>query len=486
MHDPKFEKAVQRKMEELEFVPSESVWENIEMAVTPRVRRRAVALYWWFLVPGLLLLGGGTILYKSFGSRVAVNTRVGVQPQPAQGAGGAANQAGGSASQAGGAGVAANQAGGATNLSRATASNAGGGVTRRGSRVPVGSMETGGATGSGRPTGTGGATGTSAVKEREGSIDGSGAKPNGGLTAAGNTTVSGGAGVAEGRQHYNYRPGLISCYASSLGIRGPRLPAGVNKTAVGGIKKPDRSWQAGFTGGIGFSSFNESLLDRISVVSTASTFNALAPTSANRNASNYGASKDYVSNIQPDLSFYAGVFAQKPLSSRWSVSVGLNMHYYSSRIRVGQQVNYYVPSTSSLISVPAALSAIQPYPSYSTGDDQAFINRYYYLEVPASVEWRINRSRVLPLFWRGGVVLSELMGSNALYYNNQSGVYLKDNGVINHTQLSFSSGLMAALPFRNIRIQAGPEFQYGVTNLLKTASGSGHLFYGGMRLAFMR
>jgi hypothetical protein len=84
------------------------------------------------------------------------------------------------------------------------------------------------------------------------------------------------------------------------------------------------------------------------------------------------------------------------------------------------------------------------------------------------------------------VVLSELMGSNALYYNNQSGVYLKDNGVINHTQLSFSSGLMAALPFRNIRIQAGPEFQYGLTDLLKTASGSGHLFYGGMRLAVMR
>jgi Outer membrane protein beta-barrel domain len=309
------------------------------------------------------------------------------------------------------------------------------------------------------------------------------------LTGASRLTGASGVterGVGESRQPYHYRPGLISCYASSLGIRGPRLPAGGNNTAVGGIKKPDRSWQAGFTGGIGFSSFNESLLDRISVVSTTSTFNALAPTSANRNAGNNGASKDYISNIQPDLSIYAGVFAQKPLSSRWSVSVGLNMHYYSSRIRVGQQVNYYVPATSSLISVPAALSAIQPYPSYSTGDDQAFINRYYYLEVPASVEWRINRSRVLPLFWRGGVVLSELMGSNALYYNNQSGVYLKDNGVINHTQLSFSSGLMAALPFRKIRIQAGPEFQYGVTNLLKTASGSGHLFYGGMRLAFMR
>lgn len=470
MHDPKFEKAVERKMEELEFVPSESVWENIEMAVTPRVRRRAVALYWWFLVPGLLLLGAGTLLYKSFGPRVAVNTRVGVQPQPAGGPGGAAGRVG----------AAASQVGGATNLGGAAASNAGGGVTRRESRGAAGSMETGRSTGTSEVTKSGGEAASGGKTARGGETVTSGS------TNAGNTTVSGGAAVGEGRQQYNYRPGLISCSVASLGIQGPRLPAGATKTAVGGIKKPDRSWQAGFTGGIGFSSFNESILDRISVVSTANTLSALAPSSVNRNVSNYGASKNYISNIQPDLSFYAGVFAQKPLSSRWSVSVGLNMHYYSSRIRVGQQVNYYVPATSSLILVPAALSAIQPYPSYSTGDDQAFINRYYYLEVPASVEWRINRSRVLPLFWRGGVVLSELMGSNALYYNDQSGVYLKDNGVIHHTQLSFSSGLMAALPFRNIRIQAGPEFQYGVTNLLKTSSGSGHLFYGGMRLAVMR
>jgi hypothetical protein len=151
---------------------------------------------------------------------------------------------------------------------------------------------------------------------------------------------------------------------------------------VAGIKKPDRSWQAGFTGGIGFSSFNESLLDRISVVSTGNSYSA-AVLPASNVARNNGAGKNYISNVQPDLSFYAGVFAQKPISSRWSVSVGLNMHYYSSRIRVGQQVNYYVPATSSLISVPAALSAIQPYPSYSMGNDQAFTNRYYYLEVPA-------------------------------------------------------------------------------------------------------
>jgi len=482
MHDPKFEKAVQRKMEELEFVPSESVWENIEMAVTPRVRRRTVALYWWFLVPGLLLLGAGTMLYKgAFAPRVAVNTRVGVQPaggsntlgqHPAGGSGAATSGAGGLA--AGQGSVSTGERAAAGGLDGAGGLATGRGLVNTGERATrQGSRGTEGSGGTGGPDGTEGSGGT------DRSIG------TGGATNAGKPAVSGNTGVGEGRQPYNYRPGLISCSVAALGIRGPRLSTGPASTAMTGIKKPDRSWQAGFTGGVGISSFNESLLDRITVVSAANTYNAFAQ-SVSRNASNYGASKNYISNIQPDLSFYAGVFAQKPLSSRWSVSVGLNLHYYSSRIRVGQQVNYSVPSTASLIAVPAALSAIQPYPSYSMGDDQAFINRYYYLEVPASVEWRINRSRVLPLFWRGGIVLSELMGSNALYYNDQSGVYLKDKGVINHTQLSFSSGLMAGLPFRKVRIQAGPEFQYGVTNLLKTSAGNGHLFYGGLRLAVMR
>jgi hypothetical protein len=476
----------------LEFVPSESVWENIEMAVTPRVRRRAVALYWWFLVPGLLLLGGGTLLYKmAIAPRVAVNARVGVQPAGVRDANGSTGSALTPAESSGAGGLATERgsasAGGST-AGQGLAST-GGGPAGRGSNGARGL-----ATGS-ESSGAEGSSGTKRMTRSGESTGTSGSTGSGGLTNTGNLTVTGITSVDEalalpteqkantGRQPYTYRPGLINCSVASLGIRGPRLPAGANNTAVTGLKKPQRPWQAGFTGGVGFSSFNESLLDRITVVSASNTYMALP---VSNSARNYGGTKNYISDIQPDLAFFAGVFAQKQLSSRWSVSVGLNMHYYSSRMRIGQQVNYFVPSTASLIAVPAALSAIQPYPSYSMGDDQVFINRYYYLEVPASVEWRINRSRVLPLFWRGGIVLSELMGSNALYYNNQSGVYLKDNGVISHTQLSLSSGLMAGLPFRKVRIQAGPEFQYGVTNLLKTAAGNGHLFYGGIRLAVMR
>jgi hypothetical protein len=90
------------------------------------------------------------------------------------------------------------------------------------------------------------------------------------------------------------------------------------------------------------------------------------------------------------------------------------------------------------------------------------------------------------VFWRGGVVLSYLMSSNGLYYDNSSGTYEKDNGLVRRIQGSVNSGLMVGLPVRGVQIQAGPEVQYALTSLLTTASGGGHMMYGGVRVALMR
>lgn len=457
MHDPKFEKTVQRKMEELEFVPSETVWENIEMAVTPRIRRRAVAMYWWLLVPTLFLAGAGGVMYKrSLTATVAVNTPAADKSKEV-----ARDRSGRDPSAIG------NQAGALAAQRRSGLQRTTGTQPTTGTQLMNGTQ---------RVTGAQPMNGTQRVSAAEPTSD-----------AGGSAAEQTGTAKNTARQSYVYRPGLISSLVSSCGIKGPRLATGARSTAVAGIQTPRRPWVAGFTGGAGFSSFNESLSSRNSIIASS-----LGAMNVSRNATNgtgsanYGGSKKYTSAIEPDFSFFAGIFAQKTLSSRWSVNLGLNVHYFSSRVHIGQEVNYSVPSAFSLIAAPVAFAAVQPYPSYSAGDEQIFTNRYYYLEMPVAMEWRLNRSRVLPMFLRGGAVLSRLMGSNALYYNDQSGVYLKDNGVISHTQLSFSSALMVGLPFKNIRVQAGPEFQYGVTNLFNATAANGHLFFGGMRLAVMR
>ena len=152
-------------------------------------------------------------------------------------------------------------------------------------------------------------------------------------------------------------------------------------------------------------------------------------------------------------------------------------------MKVGQEVGGYTPATGSLI-VSSAAAPIQTYPYYTTGEGQSFTNRYYFLEIPASLQWQLNHSRVMPLFWEGGVSLSYLMSSNALYYDPNYGIYFKNGNVTNRAQVSLSTSLMMGLPLGGgTRLQVGPQVQYGLSSLLQTESGgTRHLYYGGIRI----
>ena len=498
MHDPKFEKAVQDKMEKLEFIPSDSVWENIELAVAPRRRRRAEPVFFWFLLAGLLLAGAGTAIYLRQDTRsVAKNVSIPAGATAGENAPMSANAQGVThtpavtdpikdASVAPGTGTASGVGSAAERSVAGTKSSAG---TANGSFSADGVHRT---TANRHPDA--GLTADEIESVAAGSSIDATAGTNG--APGTNATTGTNAGPARGdasatnaaRQHSSYQPGLISCVAAVSGIRGPRLPpASGRSTAVTGIPMPKRPWSAGFAGGFGMSSYNQSLLSKATAVTTTANALAASVTSQYAPAASFSSSssKKITSTVEPGLSYWAGVVAQKPLSARWSLSLGLDLRYYSSRLRVGGVVTTYSQSASALIG-SSAIAPVQSYPYYSVGNVQVFTNRYYYLELPVAMQWQINRGRILPLFLRGGVVLSRLMSSNGLYYNDHSAVYFKDNSVIQPMQVSFTTGLIATLPLRKIRIQTGPELQYGATTLLKGGAGNGHLVYGGLRVTVMR
>jgi hypothetical protein len=487
MHDPKFESAVQEKMEQLEFIPSDSVWANIEMAVTQR-RRRAVPVFIWFLLAGLLLAGAGTAIYlRKDNQRVAKNTSVPAgAPEPTSGTPAVADR-----SVAGTEATARPaDAGLSTPNSNLSTSN-GNHSTPNGNHQTTASHHFG--TGlMARTNSMNAGNKTTHPADQTHPADPTHPADEIDAESAANTPFGSRANPATTatRQHFAYRPGLIGSFASISGIKGPRLPSSATKTAVTGIPRPKRPWSLGFAGGLGVSSYNESLMGKSAALTYGA--NAVATTSAAQylpatvtSNSNNTSSKRVTSTVQPGLSYWAGIAAQKPLSARWTLSLGLDLHYYSSGLRVGGVVTTYARSSSALIG-NSAISAMQSYPYYSVGDVQVFTNRYYYLELPVAMQWRINRGRVVPLFLRGGITLSRLMSSNGLYYDDESAVYYKDNAVIQPMQVSFSSGLIAELPLKGIRIQAGPEVQYSATTLLKGGAGNGHLLYGGLRVTVMR
>jgi hypothetical protein len=265
-------------------------------------------------------------------------------------------------------------------------------------------------------------------------------------------------------------------------VSGLARPAAAASTPIN--LKPKYSWEMGFTGGIGLSTLNTSIFQQPAVA--ASDIQALtAPTPVN------AASKTPTSGVQPDISYWAGIVAQRPISKAFTLSLGLNLHYYSTKQQIGEAVyndptSLYQASTYFTYSQSPATARAAVYPYYSVGNTDVFINRYYFLEMPASILWKVNNSRKLPLYWENGLSLTYMVSTNSIYYNAKSGVFYKDQGsMANKTQLNLSTALLVGLPVRNMRLQAGPQLQYGLTSLQHQSSIGQHLFYGGIRIVLI-
>jgi len=496
MHDPKFEKEVQQKMAELEFSPSESVWANVDAAINGRRRRRA-GLFWRFALPGLLLVAGGAWYFLQEAPSKTAATAVTHAPA----ANGTTRTSDNNKTSSG-----TNNSTLSSNKTTPKGTNAMGNSTSAdNSATPGNSSSTGNSTATNKSTpadksapadkSTNSAT---TGRPREGSAvaviparKGAGASSTHSpdpFTADAKTGSIGSDdlnGTNSGNVNRNaaFNPALASLHSGLSPIRAGKLESKAATTTVKTLSKPRNPWEAGFAGGAGISSLHQMKLANYSLVQS----DLPASQTAANAITTYAArpTKEYVSTVDPGPAFWLGIVAQKRLGPRWNFSVGLDFHYYSNRVHVGQQVSGYTPSSATFLTAQA-VAPIQSYPYYSRGDEQSYMNRYYFLELPVAIEWRINRSHLLPLYLDGGFSASYLVGASAVYYNTHSGVYFKDAGVANRTQFNLNTALMVGLPVQKIRVLVGPQIQYSLTPLLNTdVSGPQHIFYGGIRLVVM-
>lgn len=516
MHDPKFEKEVQQKMEELVFTPPASVWLNVEKEVNKEKKRRFLP-FWLFFLPGTLLVGAGAIYFSGSKHKgqpaPAVNVssvRPGANQDPSQPV--ASNPVGSQPAGAGASQPVATHTQSPVkfqpepNKSLTASRPVSASLPRADRTIPAGDPGTevihsskpvrssliaahhpgrqgaGPATPGQHPT----ADAIPATPQQT--------KPNENASIGSDQYADRTGNPGPGGQPFIHRsisPQRSAIDRHAAAITASALSSQARNPVAGKTRLPEprRPWEAGFAGGVGISSLNQGLLDKSTVTSAAYTNYASAVT---------GVPQTYVSNAQPDLSFWAGVLLQKGLRKDLSFSLGLNLHYYSSRIKTGKMVNNDLNGQSSSVTPPnnqsgsfvlgntGLAAAGRAYPYYSPGNNESFTNRYYFLELPASISWQVGHSKTMPLFWEGGLSLSYLVSSNSLYYDPKSGVFYKDGSVINRTQGSVFTGLMAGLPLRGLRIQAGPQVQYGFTNLLNSQGAGGqHLLYGGIKLVFL-
>lgn len=551
----RFEKEVQQKMEGLEFRPSEAVWANVSQAVNGNKKRRRAPLFWLYFLSAFLLVGAAGVYFigghpsssgtadPTINNRPVNNQPAGTDQQPGNSQLNkidqqAKNDQGTNGRQSNdqqpdrqpNAQSAANDR--STAVNQSAKNNQSPTITSPASENESAkpSAEDRSATppaedrfakssaqnGTGLAKSTAGKKSVSIADKRftgKGKSRDKLAKSSKSTAAGDNTTTAdntvtpdrtgtagantrSGSEVTGDQQSTGDQPSIGKISRISLipisGRNSPKITAAPLVSKSQALTKtrlnPKHPWEAGFSGGIGVSSLNQAFLKRSTVAAAYNNRNSMAAIT--------GQPQINISKIQPDLSFWAGIFMQKQLLKNISVSFGLNLHYYSTRISTGDKVelNNYSLSlppaglyTSQTISSFAAAPAAAPrsYPYYTAGDKQTFINRYYFLELPGSIQWQISRRRVLPLFWEAGFSLSYLMSSNALYYEPKAAVYYKDANVTNKLQFHLSTALMVGLPFKGINLQAGPQVQYGLTSLLNTENNGQHLFYGGLKFVII-
>jgi hypothetical protein len=281
----------------------------------------------------------------------------------------------------------------------------------------------------------------------------------------------------KGRKAWLFQPGLAD-QRRTQAIGAARLTNKKGSIAIAGLQKKSRPWEAGFVAGGGVSRLNRlnSAQAPAAVATTAISF-------YNINGSN--SSKAYISDVRSDASFSGGIYLQKGLSDRLTFNTGMMLHYYSSGITIGQQVNTYVLASASFVN-PAALTPTPSATVYSAGNRQSFTNRYYFLELPLNMQLQVNKSHLLPLFLEGGFSLARLMSANALLYDSETGVYSKQGEQINKTQVYVSTAFMAGLPIHGLHIEVGPQVQYGLTPIVDNHGlGDQHFFYAGLKVVII-
>lgn len=175
------------------------------------------------------------------------------------------------------------------------------------------------------------------------------------------------------------------------------------------------------------------------------------------------------SPVKNNFSFSAGVIAQKELTKRLSFSTGLQYSYYSTRIAVGQ-----MRRQDTVVFASGFTQSVSRFYLNSGSHFTDYQNRYHFIAIPFSVDWKVLRSA--PLHLRAGLSVQHLIHTNALLFDKGSRIYYADKAAFNKTQLFSNFGLSYAVLERGkTSLLLGPQLQYGISDLEKNSSGR-HLF----------
>jgi hypothetical protein len=220
-------------------------------------------------------------------------------------------------------------------------------------------------------------------------------------------------------------------------------------------------WQKGITASVGLSGISNSF----------DVFPASLQADAGAINGNYNGFRNVGSPVNKNIAYSIGAEARKELSSRFSFTIGIAYRYYSTSIKVGpERVQDTVLGSNKTIN--------RFYLGYGPNLHN-YSNQYYFISLPLSMQWKISAD--IPVYLEGSLSLNQMFYSNALIFDRRTGIYYSDKSVYNKTQLMTGLGVSYGLLRSSWFI--GPQVQFGLRQMEKNGS-SNHLVYAGLQARF--
>jgi hypothetical protein len=196
-------------------------------------------------------------------------------------------------------------------------------------------------------------------------------------------------------------------------------------------------------------------------VDNAAFYSAPQSNGSNLNSSNFSTVPAVIRN---HFAWSGGLVVRKSFAKTWRINSGLNYSTFASGIALGAKID------------TAGLSGIV----YRNGRSGSYTNRLHFIELPVTLEKQLGRRSRFSI--NGGLAFSVLAASNQLRFDQQANLYYADNSFINKTQWSMLLGLNYRLLQKNVQLETGPLLNYHLGNTFnRDAYGNGHWFFAGIR-----
>lgn len=444
-----FEKQVQKKMEELQLVPSLPVWQKVEMQIRKKKDRRRL-IFW---IPLLLLLTGGGLWMgiDHYSNRLAYKNENGkAQKQNSITPGKPVNKAAESGKQ--------------ILTHTATQKETGVEITKTKnadfnfSNKPATQKKSSQKINSGKENSFAEKMKTSATDEETTLAEVSNEVVQ--LPVAQKNTTDASFKLIQNTDTANGTS--VRKEKIEINISNPdSLKNDTASTKKPNVKKPAASkWKLNLVAASGLSGLNQFNLFKGDSLSTAASYSGGA--SAGGGQINKGPS-----DVKKGFSFAVGAFAKKQLSKRTFFSAGLQYNYYSNTINVRDKIN----QNTVIMDV-----AVSRYYSNTTGALQPYRNQYHFISLPVAMDWRLLKKK--PLNFQAGLSLKYLIQTNGLIFDYNKQAYFNSKQAFNSTQLFSGFGFTYSVRMKQTEWAFGPQLQYGLSRMEKNNSAYHIFFYG--------